>query len=98
LEDEQVAVYPLMAAPPSFVGAPKFTVIELIAALADTAVGAVGTTTTTVVAQKVPARPPIVSVVQDCVLLLEAELCRTVTFCPGLIVPAVITNAAPLTL
>jgi len=42
LEDVQVAEYPVIAAPPSLAGTPKFTMIEASPAVADTAVGAPG--------------------------------------------------------
>jgi hypothetical protein len=47
LEEKQVAVYPLMDAPPSLAGAPKLTMIEPIPTLVDTAVGALGIPTIT---------------------------------------------------
>jgi hypothetical protein len=42
LEDVQVAEYPVIAAPPSLAGTPKFTMIEASPVVADTAVGAPG--------------------------------------------------------
>jgi hypothetical protein len=51
-----------------------------------------------VVTENAPATPPIVNVAVVVVLNEAEEVCRTATFWPGLIVPAVVTNAAPLIL
>ena len=51
-----------------------------------------------VVTTNVPATPPIVNVAVVVVLNAPAEVWRAVTVCPGLIVPAVVTNVPPLML
>ena len=51
-----------------------------------------------VVTENVPETPPIVRVAVVVVLYVHEDVCRTATFCPGLIVPAVDANAPPLML
>ena len=68
-----------MALPPLLAGAVKLTVACLLPALAETPVGAPGTVAAVVLA-KLPATPPMVTLVITVVLAeAEAVCCRVIT-------------------
>jgi hypothetical protein len=85
---------------------PIVTAPDMIVALAATpnnsvklnGSGVVSVACASVVAQNCPAMPPIVSVAQVCVLLLDDAVSRTLTVLPTVTVPAVAVKAPPFTL
>ena len=85
----------MITVPPSLAGAVKFTLINAFPAATDTSVGAPGATATTVVAENVPLMPSIAKLATVAVLYEPEVVWRTATICPGLSVPAPVTNAPP---